>query len=238
MLATDARLPRYHRLRDSLAQRIAAGEWQAGASIPSESELAAAYDVSIGTVRRAIDILETDGLIERVHGRGMYVRRANFGGSLFRFFRVGGSDSPEPVSDIKSRRIVPACAQVARHLKLRGNVDVVHIVRRRLADDIVLLREDIWLPARIFAPIVDMPLSELSLLYPVYEKRFGKVVARARERLSIETADEVICRDLGVESGSPLVRIERSALNHSGEPIEWRVSFGAAGRFTYEIEVS
>lgn len=241
MTAPDPRLPRYQQIRDDIATRIAAGEWKAGDCIDSEAELAAAYRVAVGTVRRAIDRLETDGLIERAHGRGMFVRRADFSNSLFRFFRLGGTgDRPlTPSSRILSRESVVANATVRERLRLSARARAIRMIRLRADAGRTLLREEIWLSARVFGAILDLDTAELMpLLYPAYEKHFGRVVARAKERLSVETADAAIAGDLGGQSGDTVVRIERLAFDHAGVPIEWRISHGLAGQFVYEAEVS
>ncbi|MGF7192040.1 DNA-binding GntR family transcriptional regulator [Robbsia andropogonis] len=81
----DDRLPRYLKLRDEIAARIAALEWQPDQALPTEMELSYAYGVAIGTVRKAIDVLEQEGHLERFQGRGTFIRRASFDQSLFRF---------------------------------------------------------------------------------------------------------------------------------------------------------
>jgi GntR family transcriptional regulator len=53
----DDRLPRYQQLRDDLVSRIAAGEWAPEEAIATEAELGQFYNVSTGTVRKAIDLL-------------------------------------------------------------------------------------------------------------------------------------------------------------------------------------
>src|SRR4051794_36199474 len=92
----DERLPRYQQLRDDLVQRIAAGEWVPEAAIPTEAELSTAYQVSTGTLRKAIDLLVAEGVLTRSQGKGTFVRRPRFDSSLFRFFRFKSS-SGEPV---------------------------------------------------------------------------------------------------------------------------------------------
>jgi len=52
--------PLYLQLRDALLGRIVAGEWQAGAKMPNENQLAQEYGVSPGTARRALDLLESE----------------------------------------------------------------------------------------------------------------------------------------------------------------------------------
>jgi len=82
----DKRLPLYQRVRDQIAQGIGK-TWRPGDAIPSEAELARTHRVALGTLRKALDILVAEGLLERFQGKGTFVRRANFNASLFRFFR-------------------------------------------------------------------------------------------------------------------------------------------------------
>ena len=56
----DHRLPRYRRVHEALSAEIAARRWKPEEAIPSETELAEAHEVSIGTVRKAIDSLVAD----------------------------------------------------------------------------------------------------------------------------------------------------------------------------------
>lgn len=84
-LSSDERLPLYQRLRDSLAEQIANNRWRPGEAIPTEAALSAEYGLSTGTVRKAIDLLVSDNILERQQGRGTFIRRAQFQSSLFRF---------------------------------------------------------------------------------------------------------------------------------------------------------
>lgn len=67
------------RLTQDLSGRILAGEWDPGARLPSESELAATYEVSRVTVRTALQALEVRGLIRIRHGAGSFVQELGDG---------------------------------------------------------------------------------------------------------------------------------------------------------------
>lgn len=62
-----------HQLAETLRDRVLAGEFAAGAQLPSEPELARSLRVSRSSVRAAITLLEEDGLLRRLHGSGTYV---------------------------------------------------------------------------------------------------------------------------------------------------------------------
>jgi DNA-binding GntR family transcriptional regulator len=63
----------YQRIAVELTRRIDAGELKVGALLPSEASLAAEFQVARGTVRAALSVLEVDGRIEVVPGRGRRV---------------------------------------------------------------------------------------------------------------------------------------------------------------------
>ncbi len=65
-------VPLYQQVMRVLMQRIAAGEYRV--SLPAEGDLARELGVSSGTVRKALDALEAEGVLERRQGRGTFVR--------------------------------------------------------------------------------------------------------------------------------------------------------------------
>jgi GntR family transcriptional regulator len=239
-LSSDARLPLYQRLRDHLAGRIAAQDWRAGDPIPSEAELAAAHGISVGTVRKAIDCLVAEGLLDRQQGRGTYVRRARFNNALFRFFRfqTESGERKVPESRILQRKVVPAPSPVASALQLPEGEPVISLSRLRLVDAAPLLSEEIWLQQSRFSGLLDIEPSAFGdLLYPLYEARCGQVVASADETLTVEIANAMQARLLGRNDGEPLIVIERLAFDPERRPIEWRHSRGPADRFRYHAEI-
>lgn len=239
-LSSDARLPLYQRLRDQLAEQIANNRWRPGEAIPTEAALSAEYRLSTGTVRKAIDALVSEGILERQQGRGTFIRRAQFQSSLFRFFRfqtVSG-ERQVPESRILSIEPVAAPSAVAQALGLPADAPVIRIVRVRLLDVKPVLAEEIWLPRQRFQALLEIDLSrEGPLLYPIYEEVCGQVVASAEETLTAEAVNDVHARLLQVAVNSPVIVIERLARDYAGSPLEWRRSRGHAEHFRYRVDI-
>lgn len=239
-LSSDARLPLYQRLRDQLAEQIANNRWRPGEAIPTEAALSAEYQLSTGTVRKAIDALVSEGILERQQGRGTFIRRPQFQSSLFRFFRfqtVSG-ERQVPESRILSIEPVAAPSAVAQALGLPADAPVIRIVRVRLLDVEPVLAEEIWLPRQRFQALLDIDLSrEGPLLYPIYEEVCGQVVASAEETLTAESVNDVHARLLQVAVNSPVIVIERLARDYAGSPLEWRRSRGHAEHFRYRVDI-
>jgi GntR family transcriptional regulator len=236
----DLRLPLYQQLRDEIAQQIAQNVWQPGEAIPTEAELAASHGVAVGTVRKALDTLVADGLVERRQGRGTFVRRPKFDGSLFRFFRYQERDGARTVPEgrILTREVIDAPPRVRTALRLDPSEKVIHLSRLRLLAGKPVLSEAIWLPRRRFAPLLDAEPAEIGdLLYPAYERLCGEIVARAEETVTVDTAAEDDVRLLGLAHSAPVVVIDRLAFGYDNRPIEWRCTRGSAAEFRYHIEI-
>src|ERR671911_634442 len=84
--------PLYAQVKNLLVKRIGSGAWKPGDLLPSEFELAAEYNVSQGTVRKALMPWEADLLIGRRKGGATYVARHTSDDTLFHFFRMVGLD--------------------------------------------------------------------------------------------------------------------------------------------------
>ncbi|SDE88965.1 GntR family transcriptional regulator [Phytopseudomonas seleniipraecipitans] len=239
-LGYDQRLPLYQRLREEMLAKIAAGEWSPGAPIPTEAELTKLYGVAIGTVRKAVDALVSEGLLLRSQGRGTFVRRPNFDASLARFFRqVNASGGREiPSSRILSKELQKPSKAVAKALALKSGEQVLRMERLRVIDDRTLFHEEIWLPASRFIVLLDIDSTTFGdLLYPFYEKQCGQCIASARETLTVGSADAEVARTLSIEPGNPIVIIERTALGYDRSPLEYRLSRAAANNFHYQIDI-
>jgi GntR family transcriptional regulator len=67
----------YEQLAAILREGIASGKYPPGRMLPSARTLSQEHDVSIGSVKRAIEILKGEGLVRTVIGRGIFVTRPN-----------------------------------------------------------------------------------------------------------------------------------------------------------------
>ncbi len=236
----DARLPVYQRIRDDLAEKIAARQWLHGQAIPTEAELTVAYGASAGTVRKAIDLLVADGLLDRMQGKGTFVRRPSFDSSLFRFFRFEGASGERliPESRILTRSVEAAPPEVAKSLRLSPGAPVIKMSRIRLMDHEPFLAEEIWLSKERFAALLRLDPSDFGdLLYPIYEERCGQVVASAEETMTAEPVAAAYAQLLRIKKGTPVVVIDRVAFSFDHFPLELRRTRGRADKFRYRVEI-
>ncbi|WP_051135275.1 GntR family transcriptional regulator [Limisalsivibrio acetivorans] len=226
-------------IKDSIKEKIASGMWEFRKPIPSEAELCRIFDVSPGTVKRALQELVNEGYLYRRQGIGSFVARPNFENSLYRFFRYDvGKDKSRPVprSKVLISEVIEAPEDVCKHLMIEKGSLVVHIRRVRLFDEIPLVYEDLYLPHELFEGMEKKDISE-KLLYPIYEQEFKVLVVSADEYLNAATANEEQAQYLGIGECSPLIEITRIARTFGEEPVEYRRSFGRGDRFRYHVRI-
>jgi GntR family transcriptional regulator len=216
--------PLYRQARDRLVKRIVDGEWQPGAALPSESEIAGDLGVSQGTVRKALGELEAEKFVVRRQGKGTFVARHDEARILFQFFKLipDSGESEFPESQIFGAEADTADARAAAALALRPGTRIVRIERLRSLAGRVCIVERIVLPRSLFPGIEKRALP--NNLYELYRSDFGVTIVRASEKLKAVAATRRETKHLRVQPGAPLLSIDRTAIAADGRPAEWRVS--------------
>jgi GntR family transcriptional regulator len=217
--------PLYRQIKDLMVRSLEAGEWQPGDAIPSEAELAVRFNVSQGTVRKAIDEMAAENMLVRRQGKGTFVATHSDPRSFFRFLRLVpdsgefGTQQSIPLECWRAK----AGADVARTLGLPTGAPVI-IVRRLLKfEGKAVVVDEIYLPGDLFP---DLSLEILrgfgNSLYSLFETRYGVRMIRAEERIRAVAADRMSAEMLDVPEGSPLLSVERVAYTYGNKPVEWR----------------
>lgn len=232
--------PLYRQIKELIVKSLEAGEWQPGDAIPSESELAARFSVSQGTVRKAIDEMAAENLVVRRQGKGTFVSTHSDPRSFFRFLRLAPNEG-----ELQPSQSVPlecgrarAGADVARILGLPLGAPIV-ILRRllRFGDEPVVF-DEIYLPGDLFQDLtLDVLRQSDKSIYSLFESRYGVRMIRAEERLRAVAADRVSAELLGVSEGSPLLLVERVAFTYGNKPVEWRRGFYSTRHHHYLNEL-
>ncbi len=231
--------PLYRQVSDYLVKQIAEGGWAPGEALPSEQALAAKLGVSQGTVRKALDALAIDKLIERRQGKGTYVAEQTQERSLFRFFRLAapGGARAVPTSASETIRKRNANAADARHLLIDRGMPVLEIRRTRLVDGLAVAWERIVVPQALF-PALDSHQPLPNALYVIYQREYGINVTIADEELSADLAQGEDLRRMKMQAGTPVLQISRVAVALDGTRVEWRVSRCNTRNHVYSVQLS
>lgn len=233
--------PLYRQIRGLILQALESGEWRPGEAIPSEIELAARFNVSQGTVRKAIDEMAAENLLVRRQGKGTYVASHSDPRAFYRFLRLvpvsGGTEQAKSVP-LECWR-AKAGPEAVRVLGVQLGEPII-IVRRLLEfSGKPVVVDEIYLPGEIFAGLTLEVLKESEVsLYSLFEAKFGVRMIRAEERLRAVAADRKSAELLGIPEGSPLLSVERISFTYGDRPVEWRRGLYSTDKHCYFNELS
>ena len=222
-----AGLPLYRAVKRSLLRVIELGEVPPGDALPSETVIAVAMGVSIGTLRRAVDELVAEHILVRRQGRGTFVATHTADRFLFQFFHVERSDGlrESPQVELLAFERVRLDEDSAQALGVRANEWAFQIDNRLTLQRRPVIHDRLWLPVLLFKGLTEKRLRERpSTIYHLFQSEFGITVVRAIERARAVPADRSAARCLGVTIGSPLMQLHRTALTFGDKPVEYRVS--------------
>jgi GntR family transcriptional regulator len=218
------------RLARLLREAIVEGRLKTGESLPPERELAEHFQVSRDTVRRAIDRLTRQGLIESRRGAGTFVA-ARVEQQLARI--TSFSD------DMLRRGLTPGSQWIRRTLDrptpdellalgLAPDAQVLRLERVRTADAVPMAIERATLPAALLDYNVDFGES----LYRALQDA-NVQPGRAIQRLRAELASARDAELLGIGAGDPVLSIERRSFSSEGSPLELTRSLYRGDRYDY-----
>ena len=235
----NGRLPRYHRIAESLRERIRKGEWTAGAPLPNQRRLARDFGVTLMTLRQALELLERDHLITRRHGLGTFVAAPTIDYEILKLRRFAGELSAQGES--VSTRVLDARPAVADRragaaLGLTPRARVVMVERLRLVDEHPMSLQRSFLPAPIGEQVLTADLAETPLSQ-VLEFKLGIVVVRAREAVSAVRLAPREARELACPPGAPAFESERVSYNAAGQPVVFDRVFIPGDRFRITREL-
>ncbi len=233
--------PAFVRLARHMRERIIGGEWLPGQMLPGEEALAIELKVSVGTVRKAFDVLSGQGLVTRQRGRGTFVARATNERAFTSFYRlVDRRDNVRrlPVDTILARERTPVRDDERAALDL-GPGDIVYRVRRlRSLDNVPLVLESIAFPyARVGDQEWGVDNASAHLVYSFLEQQCGISVSRVEDRLRACALPADAARDFGLPAGEAVLLSGRVAYDLQGMPVEFRNSWVSTRHHDYLSEL-
>ena len=233
-------IPLYIQVKQKITQELMSGNWRAGDLIPSEIELAQSYQVSQGTVRKAIDELSIEKILIRRQGKGTYVTTHNEEQIQLRFLRLtstkGNKEKLE--SQLLSFEKTRVNSYVANRLNLRPGSSVYKIKRVLTFARKPLILDEIYISTIPFKGLnAEMINQKKGSLYRLYESNYGIQMLNADEKIKAVSAEAEVSKLLNIKKGYPLLGIERVSYTYGNKPIEWRLGLCLTDEYHYQTEL-
>ncbi|RIW34663.1 GntR family transcriptional regulator [Bacillus salacetis] len=241
MVKKNSPIPIYYQLGELIKELIDKGELKAGDSLPAEREYAEKFEISRMTVRQAFTQLVNDGYLYRVQGRGTFVaeRKPKIEQALqglTSFTEDMESRGMKPGSELVSFEIKPAAMEIAGELGLQEYAPVYEIQRIRLADEMPMAVETNYISANFIKGLTEKIVNQS--LYAYIEETLNLKINHASQVIESSAADEMEAAFLGVQEGSPVMRIQRNTYLADGTPVEYVKSSYRADRYKFKIQMS
>lgn len=228
--------PLYRQIKDLLVQALDRGDWKPGEAIPSETELALRFQVSQGTVRKAVDELAAENLLIRRQGKGTFVSTHHEARVRFRFLRLAPNqgEAQPAESQILDCKRVRASVEIARALELKPGDPVVAIRRLLSFASVPTVVDDIYLPGVLFKGVTaDLLSGYVGPLYGFLETEFGINMVRAEEKLRAVSADQDMSALLRIPKDTPMLKVDRISYTYADRPVELRMGHYVTDRYHY-----
>jgi GntR family transcriptional regulator len=213
-------IAKYRQIGQDLAARIGRGEFKPGQPLPSQALLSREYGVTLMTFRQALGLLESDGLIAQLPGRGTFVtpvptldlRSIN---SLADDLLTQGVELATVVLSSRQRALP---AGVAGALDRPRGEPALRLERLRRIGRRPAVHQVSWVPRPWSEQLLDVDFEEASL-YRSLEQRCQLAVVRATESLRARALPASIATAVHKPAGRPVLVAERITYDARNLPI-------------------
>lgn len=204
----------YHQMADHLRHLISSGYWKIGDRLPSMNVLAADSGLARVTIRQAVKLLESEGILEPRQGRGTFVRRIP-PDPPWLCMQAKWENMFPTVEDhtitVLCSEIRPECPYCGIYTNVRQASAYRYQYRLHKRGDVPFGVNHMYLDESIYRRKPDLldtkpVVLELQALSP-------SPLATAKQTLTIHQADEEIAALLGISSGAPVARVRRSIID-------------------------
>ena len=232
--------PLYEQVKKKITESLVQGEWNPGEVIPSEIELANVYDVSQGTVRKAIDELSAESVLIRRQGKGTYVATHTEENIQLRFLKLTSNFGLKEKLDnqLVSFSKEKATNKLAKILNINSSSTIISMKRVLTFNEKPLILDVIKIPAQYFRGLTaEMVVERKGSMYRMYETDFGIRMLRADEKIKAISSNFESASLLNIKENSPLLSVERLSYTYDNKPLEWRLGLCITDNHYYRSEL-
>jgi GntR family transcriptional regulator len=234
-------IPYHYQLREIIRKLISQEQLRQGDKLPSEREFCKTFEISRITVRKALDSLASEGLIQTNKGIGTFVSEQKYI-EKWSGFPIGFTDSLTSQgyrieTQVLTFKTVPPTEKISKELELSPGDLVLHLHRLRfIAQDPILIVSS-YLPQHLVPEIEKNDFTHKSL-YQVLRSNYGLKIDKVKRGIEAVAATEKEAGLLHIKLGAPLLQIESTSYAQDGKPVEYFIAKRRGDRTRFEFELS
>ena len=205
-------VPIYEQVMDYIKKKIEKGEWKKGDKISTEKDLMELFDVSRGTIKKAISLLVEEKVLTQKQGKGTFVIDENISFplaegliSFSESMKSQGIDFETELINLEKKK---ADEKIAEQLKINVGDDYLFIERTRTVHDevVMFIQNNINIQ---LAPNIDTADYANESLFNIVEKYSEHKVAYSETSFAAVPSTKTISELLHIEENSPLLYQEQ-----------------------------
>lgn len=232
----NSRANGYLGIAAALRSDVVAGELAAGSQLPSINELAQRYGTTAITVRRALRLLEEEGLIRVEHGVGTFVADWARGYDLLHlpsFSAEMAARALRSETEVLDRDADACSAVAATALGLEANAPLAVLTRLRRVEGVPIAVQRSFVPASLARVVAEY--GPQSSLYDLLRSRSGRMPVAAEERIQAVAVPAEPARSLGLAANALGWLSERTTSDAEGRPLVYDEAYFPAERVHLRI---
>lgn len=235
-LENDSIVPLYEQVFQRLKHDIEAGRYSETGRLPIEADLADMYEVSRITVRRAVNELVEQGLVEKKQGKGTFITKPKISRNMKKlqsFSEICEQIGVKPGAKMMENRLVEADEDVAAGLGVEPGSSVVFVSRLRYADHDPVQIERSYFPLK-YSFLLDARFDDNSL-FDYLKEQSGARVASSEKVIELCRATSVEAAQLGVRKGDCLLFVRSTVYDQEDQPLYYGIQLINGGRFSLYV---
>ncbi|MBM7036936.1 GntR family transcriptional regulator [Vibrio ulleungensis] len=230
------RLPMYRKIADAIRAKISNGIYKVGEALPTEAQLRAEFSVSRVTVRQAIKLLTENEELESIQGSGTYVKESKINYNIYQqssFAEKWAHLEGVTHSDVLTFKIQSASLTMAEQLDIKEGEQVFYVKRVRFLDDIAIVVEETWMPAKLF-PDLSYQVMQGSK-YTYIEQQKGLLIDRSEQEIVPVLAAEDVAALLGIDAEMPVIEKRTRGYLHDDTVFEYSRNFFTTNNYRFTL---
>ncbi|CFR14643.1 GntR family transcriptional regulator [Yersinia kristensenii] len=205
-----------------LRDRINSLEYKVGDIFPSEQKLALTLNISRNTLRKAMTVLVDEGLLEKRHGSGTYIRNKNIQpniSALKSFSENAQQAGKNCTSKVLKFMVIKSNADISAQLRINLGDQVYYIRRLRFIEDKPVQLEDTWMSVALFP---DLSLRDMvNSKFAYIEMNCGMTIAGCYETFMPVIPDKEVANLLNISLREPALQLTTQAIDINGVHLDY-----------------